>query len=717
MANKSNKSSWDVVRSQKDRDSIKNRDVFNDQQLERGSIKKPQTMTSRTIASVLAGIGVFIVVYLLLGLIGVGTAMLSGNFNNAGNANQSATTQVTKKGGSANRILSGNDVSIVQNTIIKHSPSKGYRIITYGGDPLTKWVKSVKDLPIAGNWSIDNAKDYGFSHDGQSGDASVTTVGNLRKGHVKGKSKANGNAQVQTNKNQAKMTVGQYILMPTFYKLMFSLLAGLGTFFWLYALAKRNLVSQNLLRDTTDINQWHNDQHITLPEEIMRRFAPFPDAGAHSYVRANSLISHTALARKGIKNVMVTQRYDKDQYDKDHNLLAYKGEPKINKDGTLVQKSLPILDTKFMDSLFTASDDPKDPLIRKFYDPTNIPFPSHEYNDDVIGDKGYWKKHKIHTVADLINNDWTFPAYETQRPGGAYWVDSTPVNTMVLAITRAGKGQTYIEPLIDMWTREKRPNNMVINDPKGELLKKFYVPGTYRGFQIVQFNLINSMNTDIYNPLVMASMSAQEGDFKKTSTYIENIAKVFFPLKGGDDPVWPNAANNAFKRAAFGLIDYYLEEEKELRRIARINKTDPRVLNSKIDRLWGHVTLYNCYQLFVQLSAKKITNPINVYNSQIKSHEMDHIIENELAQKGIKPDDPNFNTAKQQIAAKKSKEAQKKAVLWGGQQEQDELTLFFNSTAALPESDMRRLVNNANSALTAMAGADKMLASCDLLLG
>ena len=27
--------------------------------------------------------------------------------------------------------------------------------------------------------------------------------------------------------------------------------------------------------------------------------------------------------------------------------------------------------------------------------------------------------------------------------------------------------QTYIEPTIDMWTREKRLNNIVVNDPKG----------------------------------------------------------------------------------------------------------------------------------------------------------------------------------------------------------------------------------------------------------
>lgn len=59
--------------------------------------------------------------------------------------------------------------------------------------------------------------------------------------------------------------------------------------------------------------------------------------------------------------------------------------------------------------------------------------------------------------------------------------------------------QTVIEPTIDMWMRERRPNNMVINDPKGELLVKNYVRGTVRGFQIVQFNLINAMKTDIYN--------------------------------------------------------------------------------------------------------------------------------------------------------------------------------------------------------------------------
>lgn len=92
-----------------------------------------------------------------------------------------------------------------------------------------------------------------------------------------------------------------------------------------------------------------------------------------------------------------------------------------------------------------------------------------------------------------------------------------------------------------MWMRERRANNMVINDPKGELLVKNYVRGTVRGFQIVQFNLINAMKTDIYNPLGLAADAAREGDFTKAALYVENIADVFFPLDGGEDPVWPNA--------------------------------------------------------------------------------------------------------------------------------------------------------------------------------
>ena len=71
-------------------------------------------------------------------------------------------------------------------------------------------------------------------------------------------------------------------------------------------------------------------------------------------------------------------------------------------------------------------------MLRKYYDATKIAYNPDGSNRDKLG--------KFATVADLINKDWQLPYYEPQRPAGAYIVDTAPVNTMVLAITRAGKG-------------------------------------------------------------------------------------------------------------------------------------------------------------------------------------------------------------------------------------------------------------------------------------
>lgn len=234
----------------------------------------------------------------------------------------------------------------------------------------------------------------------------------------------------------------------------------------------------------------------------------------------------------------------------------------------------------------------------------------------------------------------------------------------MLAITRAGKGQTVIEPTIDMWTREKRQNNIVINDPKGELLVMFYVPATVRGYEIVQFNLINVMKTDVYNPIGFAAEFARQGDFTKAASYVENIGDVFFPKDGADDPMWPNAANNAFKRTVFGLIDFYLEEEKQMRREAEVDGTSEKVLIQQLDDMWGKVSLYNAYQLFVVLSSKKSTD-----EDKIK----------------IDPDEEV--------------------------KEKDFLTLFFDATAKLPTNEMRQLVDDTDRSLRAMAGSDKTIAS------
>lgn len=651
---------WRTLQNVDVHDRTENRDVYEDQQLERSKIEEKQSPVGRIIAAALASVLVFIGMWLVFSLM---QGVLS-HFSSVSRAtaarvesdvlSDEAKSSLEASGGSVN---SG---SPYLYEFFNGATGRDYRVIV---DPNTGALSDevydmASDAPMP-DWykNATSSSDSAVTDDASGADASGAA---------------------------SDMSFQDYILQPSFNKIVASLAAALITFGLMYTVAMRNLQAQNLMRDTTDINQNQNDQHIALPEEVQRKFDFFPDAGAHSNVQVNSMISHMMLMNKGIKPVKVGHHALRDETDEDGDIVVYKGELIVNDEtGEPVVRSKPMFDAKFAEDLFDASGALSDKDTRKYYDATKIPY--NPGNKDREKLKGY--EH----VSDLINGDWHIPAYETQRPAGAYVVDTNPVNTMVLAITRAGKGQTVIEPTIDMWTREDQPNNMVVNDPKGELLKKFYVPGTYRGFQIVQFNLINAMNTDIYNPLMLAAEAARNGDFIKCQTYVRTIADVFFPADAGDDPVWPNAASNAFQRAAFGLIDYYLEEEVELRAYAEATHMDERTLETKLDTLWGHVTLYNCYQFFTELTSKKKKNPAAVFSKESKAGKYDDLSHDE------------FDAKVAQVKAE--------AELWADAPECDLLTLYFNATSALPQNQIRTLAGNANKALRAMAGAEKMMAS------
>lgn len=207
-----------------------------------------------------------------------------------------------------------------------------------------------------------------------------------------------------------------------------SLFTGLIIFAVMYEVLKRNLDAQNAETDTTDINQYKDDQHVQTPGEMQRRYDWFPDVGAHSTVMVSGMLSHVMLSKKGLKKVEVTRRASKDIRDENGELLYFKGEPLLDDNEDEIVDVVPMIDEKFGDELFTASGAPADKEVRLYYDATKIPYNPGNKNREKL--KGY------DTVADLINGDWEFPSYEVQRPAGAYIVDTEPVNTMVLAIKR-----------------------------------------------------------------------------------------------------------------------------------------------------------------------------------------------------------------------------------------------------------------------------------------
>jgi type IV secretory pathway TraG/TraD family ATPase VirD4 len=637
---------WEKLSGLRADQTLKNRDVFEGQQLDRSSIAGLQTKTSRTTVAVILGVVVTLLAWVVLSAVGLLIAVVGpmGGVSDSGSYYESVP------------IDSEHTVIRCYQINPTSGPAPDARV---ADTPCFETEEEAIANPPAWWIDLEVAAAAEKEAESASSDFALPTDGFLGE-----------------------------LFNFNLWKVMGALLAGLGTFGLLHSVLMRNLDAQNLMNDTSDINQYAGDQHIALPDEVMRKFDWFPDVGAHSDVQFSSMISHVMLTNKGLKKIQVSVRADKDILDEDGDVEYLKGEILRDDNEDAITQTLPMIDEAFGDSLFEASGIPTTKGLRKKYDTTQVPYNGDGADRDKLG------KHK--TVAELINSDWFMPEYEVQRPGGAYLVDTAPVNTMVLAITRGGKGQTYIEPVIDMWLREKRPNNIVINDPKGELLVKNYVRATMRGFQVVQFNLINAMKTDIYNPLGMAADAAREGDATKCALYVENIADVFFPTDGGEDPVWPNAANNAFKRAAYGLIDFYLEEERELRAYAARTDMDPKILDKRLDEMWGKVTLYNCYQLFVQLTAKKSKNPVKSLEARAKRGEFG---------------DPQGDDFDSDAYEEERELAQRKAFLWEDKDEVDMLTLYFNATGGLPQNSMRTLVSNADNALRAMGAAEKMLAS------
>lgn len=429
---------------------------------------------------------------------------------------------------------------------------------------------------------------------------------------------------------------------------------------WGYYLYSTNRKNRSL-HDHSDMEYEEGDMRLVQPEELPDKFNIFPDAGAHSHqILPSMILAH-----------MMLDEGKSPQYTVEHRQIVYETEntgsrrsAKIKRDQNgnpvyhIYRKSKPMIDNAFGDKLFDSME--ISDRWRQRYQPKKL-----TYNPKMGNGKyKYFDKPKYTTVYDMMKADWYMPDYENQTPGGMYIVSTGPENSLVVAETRAGKGQTIINPLIDMWSRTDNKANIMANDPKGELISQFYYPLVKRGFNVVQFNLMFPEKTNIYNPLLYAAEASRQGNIVEMSAYVDEIAELLFPSSKNSDQFWVKAPRNVFKELAIGMIAYYQDQEDQLRERAIKDNMSETELEHKLDVLWGHVTLNNLYQMMNVLSARKATDP-----------ELLDLGDNEPLE------------------------------------ETNYLTLFFKAMAKLPRNDIRTQAINANDSVNSMAQSEKTLSS------
>ena len=384
MAEKSN---WDILRNQNIKDTTKYHDVYSDQQLERSKIQKTQTFTSRHVVTIVVAILVGIFMYLFVSagsyfVYGLKARDAPGLSVKGYNPDPKSYPYVcTGNGNEGVQYFSKDDINdqcFINNKRVFYKQKEDV--------PIPKWYMTLKE-------KYDDL--YAKNKD---------KIEKLKAKH----------------KRESQFV---YHVIPNMTNSFAALISMLLVYSIVYQIMRRNYEAQTILERTDDINQYNNDRHVALPEEILQHpeFDIFPDVGATSNVQFSSMISHFMLKNKGLKKIDLTERAKEDIKDENGNIEYYKNEILVDENGDKISHVAPIIDEKFGTELFKASNQPKE--VQKYWDTTKIPYNANDQHRNR-------QKGNIKTVAELINKDWQLPYYEPQRPAGFYLVDTAPVNTI-----------------------------------------------------------------------------------------------------------------------------------------------------------------------------------------------------------------------------------------------------------------------------------------------
>lgn len=415
-------------------------------------------------------------------------------------------------------------------------------------------------------------------------------------------------------------------LRSGFHIILIGLLVGAGTMGVFYLNRQNDHAGKREARKL--LAPYLNDAHIARPVDLPQMYDIVPDNKVHFDIDVTSLLSH----------------------------LMIRQTPGLNGKDNKVH-----FDNKFSQSLFDLAKLPHQSHIRKLYNASKLPYnPDHAFG-----------KTPGNTVKDVINHTWYVPDYEdpkSQDPAGIYIVSTRPENTVLISETRGGKGQKYIEPILDVWSRQKVLPNIVVTDLKMELLRMSLKTFTIRGYNVKALNLLTDSKTDAINFLGYAVDEAIRGNVTEMESRVKQIADIFYPndAKGGSDPFWNTSASSVFKRTVYCLIEFYSEKTQRIQEDTNLsNETKLQ----KIDEEWGHVTLFNAYQFVVQLAAKSY--PREFFQKIYKDG---------------KDPDPTADT-------------------------KSALSIYVDAVEQLPINPIREKIANQDGAIKSGASSEKMMAS------
>lgn len=145
------------------------------------------------------------------------------------------------------------------------------------------------------------------------------------------------------------------------------------------------------------------------------------------------------------------------------------------------------------------------------------------------------------------------------------YIDDSAVNNLIIGTTRSGKGETFVVPEIDIYSRAEEKASLVINDPKGELVAMCKETLENRGYDVYMLNLLQPINSMSYNPLELIKQAYKREDYSEAQLLCKTLTHSLYFKPNVKDPFWQNSAMSLVNALILAVCDECIarnEEEK-----------------------------------------------------------------------------------------------------------------------------------------------------------
>ena len=150
--------------------------------------------------------------------------------------------------------------------------------------------------------------------------------------------------------------------------------------------------------------------------------------------------------------------------------------------------------------------------------------------------------------------------------GNEIYIDDSAVNTLVIGITRAGKGETYTYPTIDIYSRSSEKPSMVILDPKLDEYPTCYHTLTKRGYDVYLLNLDNPLKSMAYNPLQLMVDEYKAGRVSEAELLCQTFCHAIFHQKNMEnvrEPFFPDGSTNVLFCLIWSLVEDNCQKDQQ----------------------------------------------------------------------------------------------------------------------------------------------------------